>query len=89
MELIIYLLMLTLMCVFAVLAYRFWSVLGVFGGLLGAIFTYMSLTDTVLVINTAWSETQQAFVSSSVDMGFFAYVPLILTALNIVVALKK
>lgn len=88
-DIILYLFTNIILIVFAVLAWKYWGYLGAIGGLIGAILTYTVLTSDTLIFNTAYDQTAQEFVSQTVPMGFFAYIPLILTALNFIVALKK
>jgi hypothetical protein len=73
----------------AIIAFKYWSILGAFGGLLGAIFSYICLTSQYLIVQSVWDETQQAWTQQLYPIGFFAYLPLVLTALNFFMVLKK
>jgi hypothetical protein len=74
---------------FAFVAYRFWSAAGLFGALIGGIFSYQCLTETELIISTAYDQSLGVFVHDAVGMGFFAYVPVVLVGLNLIMTLKK
>lgn len=88
-DFLLYVFMVTILIVLAVVAAKFYGMLGAFGGLIGAVFTYMAFTSDTLILNTVYDPTAQAFVSQSVDMGFFSWILLILTVFNFVVVLKK
>jgi hypothetical protein len=88
MDLIIYLLINGLLIALIVLAAKFWSVLGAFGGLIGAILSYLALTSTSIEYNSTYDATQAIWVYQSMPMEFFAYVPVLLTFLCIVVVFK-
>jgi hypothetical protein len=88
-DLTLYLALTAIIGALAVLAYKYWSILGVFGGLLGAILSYICLTSPYLILQSVWNETGQVWVQQLYPMGFFAYVPIVLMALCFVVALKK
>lgn len=88
MEIIVYALINALLIVFIVLAVK-WSLIGAFGGLLGGIFSYLTVTDETLILQSVWNETGQTWVQQSMSMGFFAYVPVVLMAACFILALKK
>ena len=89
MELVIYVFINVILIAIAVLAAKFWSVLGTFGGLIGAIMTLLVFQAPNLILQTVYDQTAQVFVQQTYPMGFFAWIPLVLTALNFIVALKK
>jgi len=88
MDLVIFLVINGFLLAFAVLSYLFWGSLGAFGGLIGAIFTLMTFQDPLLVVKSVYDPSTSLWVHESMAMGYFAWVPLILTALNFVVVLK-
>jgi len=73
----------------AVLAAKFYRSIGLFGGLFGAIFSYICFTSENLILNTVYDQTAQEFVSQTYPMTFFAWIPFVLMVLNFVVAIKK
>jgi hypothetical protein len=81
-----------LICIFlvstAILSAKYWGVLGVFGAVIGAIFSLIVFDASELAIRTVYVEGL-GWVSQSIPLGFFAYIPLILTGLNVIVAIKK
>ena len=87
MDIIIYVMINAFLIVFAVLTFKFWSGLGAFGGLIGSLFAYMVFVDPEIVFNSTY--TAEGFVYQSVEMGFFAFIPLILAIMNFVLVLKK
>lgn len=88
MDLIIYLLILVITGVFAVLGFKYWWLLGAVGGVLGAVFTYLTFQATEIVTQIVYDQTAQVWVYQTVPMGFFAYVPLVLAALCFAAALR-
>lgn len=89
MEIIIYAIINAILIAIIVLAAKYWSVLGALGGLIGTIFSYMAMTDSVLVVQSVWSETTSQWMQQTTSMGFFAYVPLVLMATCFILTLKK
>lgn len=88
-DLILYVFINVILIAVAVLAYKYWGLLGAFGSIIGAILSYTVMTSETLILNTTYDQTAQAFVYQTYPMGFFAWIPIVLTGLNIVVALKK
>jgi hypothetical protein len=88
-DIIIYILIISILIIFAIIAFKYLPILGALGGLLGAIFSYIALTSQNMIIQTVWNETAQTWVQQLYPMGFFAYVPVILTAVCFMIALKK
>jgi len=88
-ELSVYLVIIGVLAALAVLSFKLWSGIGMLGGLIGAIFAYYCLTSQTLITNTVYDQTAQAWVYTSMPIGFFAYIPLILAALNLVLVAKK
>lgn len=88
-DIILYVLMITILTAIAVVAAKYYKELGIFGGLLGALFSYVCLTSEVLILNTAYDQTAQEFVYQTYPITFFAWIPLILMGLNFVLVVKK
>lgn len=88
-ELILYFFINVILIATSALAFKYWRMLGAIGGLIGAVLSYIVFTSDTLILNTTYDQTAQAFVSQTYPMGFFAWIPIILTGLNFVVALKK
>ena len=65
------------------------GLLGLFGGLLGSLFSYICFTSENLVLNTTYDQTAQIFVYQTYPMSWFAWIPLILVAANFIVALDR
>lgn len=89
MTLTIYVLICVMLTATALLALKYWGTLGLIFGLIGAIFTYYTFQATTLIINSYYDTTAQTWVSQTMPMGFFAYVPLALALINFVAVLKK
>lgn len=87
-DIVIYALMLIVPIATAALAAKFYGGLGILGGLLAAIFTYICFTSDTLILNTTYDQTAQAFVFTTYPMGFFAWIPLGLMVVNFIVAVK-
>jgi hypothetical protein len=87
-DIIIYVFMVTILLVMAVLTVKVkgLGLLGLFGGLLGSLFTYICFTNENLILNTVYDQTAQVFVNQVYSMEFFSWVPLILTVSCFVVA---
>lgn len=85
----LYVIMLGLLAVLAILAFKFWPVLGAMGGLLGAVFSYICLSSTGLITQTVYDPALSIWVYQVYPMGFFAYVPVLLMVLNFVLVVKK
>jgi len=88
-ELSIYLVIIGVLIAFAVMTLKLWGGLGMVGGLIGAIFAYYCLTSQNLITNTLYDQTAQTWVYTTMPIGFFAYVPLLLCALNLILVVKK
>lgn len=88
-DIILYVFINGILIAFAVLAWKFWGLLGALGALIGGILSYVVLTSETLILNTVYDQAAQVFVSQTYPMGFFGFIPLILTGLNFIVALKK
>ncbi len=88
-DFVLYVFINVILIALAVVAYKYWGLLGAIGAVIGAILSYLVFTSDTLIMNVTYDQTAQEFVYQSYPMGFFAYIPLILTALNVIVALKK
>ena len=62
------------------------GLLGIFGGLLGSIFSYIAFTNQFLILNTNYDQAAHVFVNQAFPMGFFAWIPLILAVSNFIAA---
>lgn len=89
MDILVYLVINVFLLLFVVLAVKFWRYLGSVGGLIGMILSIYVYGTENLVLKTMYNPTTSEFVYVTYPMGFFAYIPIVLTVLNLVVIFKE
>lgn len=89
MDILVYLVINVFLLLFIVLAVKFWRWLGTVGGLIGMILSYYVYNSENLIIRAIYNPATSEFVYSTTSMGFFAYIPIVLTITNLIVVFLK
>lgn len=85
----VYILVNASLLMFAVLALKVWNYMGLIGGFIGILLSMYVMDAENLTIYTVYDETASAWVYQYYPMGFFAFIPVVLTVLNLVLIFLK
>lgn len=81
MSLAVYCLINIIIVGFWVIGFRVWNLLGLLGGLVGGVLTAYVFSAGYLIMGSEYVGAAGQWVHYTIEMGFFAYVPLLLTVL--------